>query len=62
MAKFTLVIERDNAAFEGDVGAEVSRILHDIAEDINGDMMAETGSSNIHDLNGNPVGRWHYKA
>lgn len=62
MAKFTLVIECDNAAFKNDASAEVSRILHDIAEDIDGDMMAETCSNNIRDLNGNTVGRWQYKA
>ncbi len=61
MAKFTLTIECDNAAFEDDAGAEVARILRDAADDLDGDMMAETGSANLRDINGNIVGRWIYK-
>lgn len=49
-----LTIETGNAAFEDDPGAEVARILREVAE------LAEEGSTSgpLYDINGNPVGSW----
>lgn len=53
---FKLEFTTDNAAFEGDDGAnEVARILKKIANAVSGDG-SEGGT--IHDFNGNKVGQW----
>ena len=57
--KFRLDVECDNAAF-GDTdeerNAELSRILHKLAERIG--QMAIVVSGKVHDVNGNKVGDW----
>lgn len=60
MAKFTLTIECDNAAFEDAAGAEVARILRDAADDLDSHMMQEASHANLYDINGNTVGKWRY--
>ena len=51
--KVKIEIECSNAAFDDLPGVEVSRILEDLAENINFSGL-EDGS--IHDINGNTVG------
>jgi hypothetical protein len=55
---FNLTINCDNAAFEGEEGAiELSRILHNIAADIEFSGCTVPDEQNtIHDINGNNVG------
>jgi hypothetical protein len=60
--KFTIVLECDNAAFEGAAGGpEVCRILRQLAQDL--DAMSYLGAPELnhpwtlHDVNGNRVGR-----
>ena len=54
--KFTLNIDCNNAAFEGDTDAEVARILKEVAEKIEGG----ASSGTISDINGNRVGYFSY--
>lgn len=49
-----LEFETDNSAFNIDMAAEVSRILHEIAERIAGG----TTSYSIRDIDGNLIGRY----
>jgi len=51
---FRLMIDTENAAFEGQTGAEVARLLREAATDV------EAGYSGapLRDLNGNTCGRW----
>ncbi len=50
---FAMDIQTDNAAFE-EPGPEIARILRAIADEVeNGNEYAD-----IHDTNGNTVGRW----
>lgn len=51
-----VTIKTDNDAFADDEGAEVARILRDIAQDI------EEGrtSGPCMDINGNKVGHWSF--
>lgn len=63
MAKFTLRIECDNAAFADDRNAEVARILRDLFDFIGSKVCfladhLETGT--VRDLNGSRVGVWGY--
>ena len=62
--KFTITIDTDNAAFDdGERGSETARILRAIALRIDGDPVEEpTFYATIHDINGNNVGRWAFKA
>lgn len=62
--KFTITINTDNAAFDdGERGSETARILRAIASHIDGEPVAEpTFYATIHDINGNDVGRWAFKA
>jgi len=53
---FTLKIKTDNAAFDGDRGGEVARILRDVADSIK--VGADLGV--IRDINGNNVGEYKY--
>jgi hypothetical protein len=55
-----LKIETDNAAFECDgLQGEISRILHDAADKING---GGRYGSTLRDINGNAVGYYHFIA
>lgn len=56
---FTLTIRAANAAFEGDPGAEIARILQSVADSIYGDGLKRHTQS-ILDLNGNRVGGWKF--
>ena len=55
--KFTLEIDMDNAAFEGQNGAESARILDTLTKRLS-EYNLETGDTfPLRDLNGNSVGR-----
>lgn len=61
MANFSLEIEMGNAAFSDDPGAEVARILRDIADKVTrgaGFAVGDATGTPIHDVNGNRVGTW----
>lgn len=53
--KFTLEIECDNAAFEGDPNEEIARILRDLVDDLEA-RPAARGTFPLRDSNGNRVG------
>jgi hypothetical protein len=56
MASFTLRIKCDNAAFaDGDLRAEIARILREVATEVAGRRYGEKG---IADVNGNTVGKY----
>lgn len=56
---FTLTIETDNAAFTGNPGAEVARILSDIAHYLTaGGVNISNDDGKVRDRNGNTVGNW----
>jgi orotate phosphoribosyltransferase-like protein len=59
--KIQIAIECDNAAFEGnECGSEVARILHRIANRIDGlerACMVLVDGSGVMDVNGNPVAK-----
>lgn len=58
---FNLEIEVSNAAFEDDCGAEIARILRDVADRIEGMIRYDAKGryiASIRDLNGNTVGKW----
>lgn len=58
---FQLKIETDNDAFQnGDRGAEIARILVNLAETVR-ELGDEAWSDSIRDVNGNVVGYWHSK-
>jgi hypothetical protein len=57
---FSLTIETDNAAFSPDPGAELARILHELADKLD-PLPGQAGSARLRDLNGNTVGRWEYE-
>jgi hypothetical protein len=48
----TITIKTDNSAFEENAGAEIARILRDIADDFSRNGYAE---ENYRDINGNKV-------
>lgn len=55
MAKFTLTIETDNAAFDDNgLGSELRHMFHDVADKV------ERGwaTAPVFDSNGNNCGRW----
>lgn len=63
MAKFHLVFDCDNAAFDGAASTEIARILRDLAHDIGGgglcnetDHASPGASLLVRDINGNSVG------
>ena len=57
MAKLTLTIDRDNAAFDdGNDGRELARILRALASRLEGDAVGFGGDVSLFDLNGNRVG------
>jgi len=51
---FSISIDTGNAAFEDDAGAEVARILRDVATALE----RGTRGAPLHDINGNRVGRF----
>lgn len=69
MAKFTLTIDCDNAAFEGDAAPEIARILGELSALLNrGDAFLRVlphvsyyaTKATLRDRDGNRVGSWHY--
>jgi len=59
MRKLIIQIEMENAAFEDDAGAEVARILREIADKAEaGVIVATVGTAR--DINGNIVGGCSY--
>ena len=52
----------DNAAFELDFGAEVARILQELASEFKEGMLAEGDGINLRDANGNKVGECYVNA
>ena len=61
--RFNLSFDCDNAAFEGDIGAEIARILAGVGVEIAGDFTEDPPSGLkglIRDINGNIVGTWVY--
>jgi hypothetical protein len=53
MKKAKLIIRMDNAAFEGDGHQELARILHDLANELEG---TDRSRIPLFDINGNKVG------
>ena len=62
MAKFTLEIEMNNAAFsetgQGASGSEVARLLHSAASRVDERDLVDRDSGLLVDYNGNTVGSW----
>ena len=56
--QFKLTIQADNAAFDDDAGAEIARILRDVATALE----RGTRGAPLHDYNGNQVGRFDLTA
>ena len=54
--KLTIEITLDNAAFEDDGVAEVTRILESLASRLPEPLRDTNGALNLHDVNGNHVG------
>ena len=60
--KFIIRIDLQNAAFsEGDEGAELARILRELAERIERAGEAPRCFENVRDINGNTVGQYAAK-
>lgn len=60
MAQFHLQMTCDNAAFGDEPGAEVARILAELAGKVSGGFFdRDTGI--LHDENGNAVGTWDWE-
>ena len=58
MAKFTLTIDTDNAAFaDGALGYEVARILDTLAQQIESETAGRSTVITLRDSNGNTVGK-----
>jgi len=57
-AQFTVNIECSNFAFDIDSDNELSRILRELANDLQGWPVFEGTNGTIHDANGNLVGNW----
>ena len=55
MSIYRISIDLGNAAFEAQEGAEVARILRDVAEECEEGGVAE--NLTLHDINGNTVGQ-----
>jgi len=56
--KFSLTIDMDNAAFEGNARGYLAALLREIGDD---DLEMGTGgvdTDTVHDSNGNRVGEW----
>lgn len=55
MATYTITIKMDNAAFEGGETTEVRRILHELADELETNIIPAVRQ--LHDINGNLVGK-----
>lgn len=65
MSTFTLKIDTDNAAFFENGGAELSRILRRIADDVQDfalPLSCKINTQPLRDVNGNRVGGWRWDA
>ncbi len=69
MAKFTLIVYCDNAAFRDGLEDEISACLEEAAAQVRRTRLPEydeeteeTESGFIRDSNGNSVGRWEYNS
>lgn len=58
MKAITLTIQCDNAAFEPEPEYEIARILRELADKIESNVLEEI-SCGLHDINGNNVGNLH---
>lgn len=61
MAKFTITINTDNAAFDDAPGQEIGRILRTIADSVEGSMSGTSiryFTTPVRDINGNTVGKF----
>ena len=56
--KLTIEIKLDNAAFEGDNGIEIARILRKLAAGMDGTFYTSGDSGDLRDHNGNTCGKW----
>lgn len=61
MAKFTLEINTDNAAFEYDVAGEVARVLRHAADKVEEYGLTGVTAYSLRDFNGNRVGSYEYE-
>lgn len=59
MGTFRMRVDCDNAAFEGDPGQELSRILRALADAMRLD---DTTCGKLRDINGNTTGSWTFTA
>lgn len=57
MSVFKIEISTDNAAFQDDPGAEVARILREVAERVEAGELSRT----VRDYNGNGVGSFWFE-
>lgn len=56
--KLTITIEMSNAAFDGEPGMEVARILRDLSSDYEAEgTIYDLARHTLRDINGNIVGR-----
>jgi len=55
MKTYAITIQTENAAFECQPGAEVARILRDLADQC--ERLGVPRATTLHDINGNRVGR-----
>jgi len=63
MAKLTLTVDRDNAAFsDGNDACELARILRKLADRLESENMDYAGTVGLHDYNGNRVGKADWDA
>lgn len=58
MSTFTLILNADNAAFDGNASGEIARILTEVADKIRaeGGAAFDGGVIRLRDFNGNRVG------
>lgn len=61
MANFVLYIDTENDAFSDNAPAEVSRILRELADKLESEGELNWAYSNLHDINGNIVGKYAHK-
>ena len=61
MSTLTVIINADNAAFEDDRNAELSRILRKLADRLEF-VSADFDGGQLIDINGNSVGWWKVSA
>jgi hypothetical protein len=61
MKTIKITIRCDTPAFKDDPGAEVARILRELAQDIDVWLTSNGGDIGIHDVTGNRVGKFEVK-